>query len=337
MQENRTTCVYVLTSDGTDRYADINWISAASLRIHNPNAVIVLVCDAESAAAIEKVDHGILDTVDQLVAVKTPPGTPGFRNRFVKTGIRQHVGGPFLFLDADTLVRASLSQVFESSADFAAAANHSGSGHPSEMPSCEVDMFNLMGWEMPTRYYVNGGVLFFADSLGAYDFCDIWHQHWLASFARTGKHLDQPSLNAALAASGVNFQWLPTRFNAQVHARPASAKGAAIWHIYTSDHHASPETVLDLEVKRLNASGQLGSRRLAGQCARVHPWSISNPVDYLAVLRLLHDEGILDGDRWERLWLANRHRRALSRLFAPLRQRLNAMAARFFSSRNSRS
>src|ERR1035441_245970 len=83
----QTVC-YVLTSDGTDSYADMNLISAWSVRQSNPQVRIVIFSDIGTKRALEAAQHPILTEVDEFRVVKTPVQSAGFTNRFIKTSLQ---------------------------------------------------------------------------------------------------------------------------------------------------------------------------------------------------------------------------------------------------------
>ena len=74
---------YVLTTNGNDVIADMNLISVWSLQQSNRDAYVVLLCDRESAEALQRTEHPLRTAVDEVLAIETPAGSPGFRNRFV--------------------------------------------------------------------------------------------------------------------------------------------------------------------------------------------------------------------------------------------------------------
>jgi len=326
---------YVLTSNGKDIHADMNLISLRTLRYSNPDAKIVLVCDHETVQSLEKYNHIILKEADEIISVHTPSQPASFRNRFVKTSLRQHLSGSFLYLDADTVIRGNLAQIFNTQSSFAAAPNHSGSGHPNEMPTDEIENFNLLGWDLP-KYYVNGGVLFFADAPDTFNFCRIWHKKWLASAEKRGSFRDQPSLNSAIADSGVSFSWLPHRFNAQVDVRPIYVQDAVLWHLYSSNGGIAMKTVFDQYIDRLQKGENITSRQIEYLSNRQHPWQINNLVDWLCVIRLFSYKRFLEVNSLERLWMSRNYKQVkweLKRLlknrihfiYDPLRSRLQGL------------
>lgn len=307
MNSSRIKIVYVLTSNCEDTYADMNLISVWSLRQTNPTAKILLVCDTKTVKAIKTNQHPIEQEVDEIIAVDVPANSPSFRNRYIKTNLRNYIDGVFLYLDADTLIRDDLSPIFNNQASLAGVPNHSGSGLPSEIPPSELKIYEQLGWSLPSHYYVNGGVIFFADYPEVYEFCNLWHQRWRECSSTIGKHLDQPSLNRAIDGSKINFAWLDHCYNAQVHARPHTAWDATIWHIYLSERHPSPKNILAEAIKQYREGNYMSSKDIAKLCQRPHPWLVSNIIDLLAINSLKKNSIFLSGNSWERLWLANQY------------------------------
>jgi hypothetical protein len=320
----QTVC-YVLTSDGQDEYADMNLISVWSVRTSNPQVKIVVLGDSRTLRSLEMGQHPLLTEIDEFKVVDVPTESANFTNRYIKTSVRRWMVGPFLFLDGDTLVRGDLTPVFQTKAAVAGVGNHSGGGHPSEMPETERVIFANMGWDLPVNHYVNGGVLFFTEHPDAYLFCDLWHRLWLDCSARTGRHFDQVPLNRALADSSVQFAWLAPRFNAQVHARPACAWGAAIWHIYLSGHHPTPRNVLSDCIQRMRSDRPVNRLLVGAACQRNHPWLVSSPVDWYAVAGFRRHHGLVTGTEWSLLWLAGEHMKAIRRCRMTLRECLMAI------------
>jgi hypothetical protein len=66
--------VYAVTSSGCDFYSAMTRVSAASIRITNPNIGIVLACDDHSVAAMRHSRDPLLDKVDELISCRTLPG-----------------------------------------------------------------------------------------------------------------------------------------------------------------------------------------------------------------------------------------------------------------------
>lgn len=226
--------IYVITSAGRDVYAAMTRVSAASLRMIHPGAKIAAACDQETDRAIRTSKDPLLGDVDEWLALETPPGDAAFRNRFLKTSLRQRVPGEYLFLDSDTIVRDDLSAVFRMPGDLAAAPNHSRVNVSGQIWEGDLATLAEMQWAIPPTLYVNGGVMRVSDSDGARRFYRLWHEKWQASYRQLGKPNDQPALNAAIQESQVECARLPVRFNAQIGAFPVAMRDAAIWHYNAS-------------------------------------------------------------------------------------------------------
>ena len=308
------TVVYVLTSDGHDGYADMNLVSLWSLLESNPGRRVVVLVDSISSERLGNCAHPILSSEAEIRVIFCEEGPGGWRNRFVKTQVRKHVAGPLLYLDGDTLVRDDLADVFRVDAMVAGVPNHNGLGTAAEIPAGERDILARNGWALDLPAYANGGVLFMADYPETHAFCALWHKRWRESAETTGQHYDQPALNQALHESGVAFAWLDHRYNAQVHARPRTASDAAVWHVYRSEVHPNPPTVLDHLLALQKSERDDVRAAVAAACRSPHPWITRNPLDRAAVRSMTADSRILDGDRWERLWLARRYWRLASRV-----------------------
>jgi hypothetical protein len=319
---------YVVTSNGRDAHADMALVSMLSVQATNPGLRIVMLCDAISAQETRDAKHRILDVCDEMIAVDTPDGSPSLRNRWVKTTLPRHIGGRFLYIDNDTLVRGSLGELSLVQADFAAVANHSGTGSPSEMPATERTVFETLAWEHPLNVYVNGGVLFCAGTEPGKLLFERWHTLWQASMAATGKHFDQAALNYAVATTKLEFAWLPAKFNAQIHARPCVAKDAVIWHIYSSGHHPSPRNALDDAVESLQQGKAYGAAEALRTCQRRSPWLISEPVGWYARHSLQRRKAIISGNMWELFWLSGARARAISLWFSGAKRVARVLSSR---------
>jgi hypothetical protein len=288
-------------------------VSVLSLRREHPASRIVLLADEASAARLRRQGHQLIEAASELVSVPVPDGPPAFRNRHVKTRLRELVSGDFLYLDGDTIVRGALDEVFAIDAPFGAVANHNGPGPVSLAFAHEMEVFKAHGWFAAPVAYVNGGVLFFREAEITHRFGRLWHQKWLQSSSRSGRHVDQPALNSALVDSGIPFALLPNRFNAQVQVCPRTALGAHLWHIYGSlPEEWAPRSVMDEAVERCLMDGKLDRQYVEKLCRRKHPWVVTSLLDELVVWRMLRRPGFLPVDAFERLWLAGSTRELLS-------------------------
>lgn len=226
--------VYCLTSTGGDLYEAMTRVSLATMRLANPTARIEIACDQQTHQALQATASQLLREADAVHGFLTPDGPPTFRNRFVKTQLRLLLSGPFLFLDSDTVVRKPLTPLLNLQADIAAAPNHSADTLAEQIWSDDQANLDTMGWQV-REPYVNGGVIWYADTPAAHRFAEAWHRNWLANVEHTGRYRDQPALNQALSADPeIQCQILPHCWNAQIGMRSDLAEDALIWHIYSS-------------------------------------------------------------------------------------------------------
>ena len=225
---------YVITSAGRDVYTAMTRVSAASLRMTNPGARVAVVCDGETDRAVQAAKDPLLGEVDEWRAFETPPGEAAFRNRFIKTSLRERISGEYLFLDSDTIVRDDLAPIFQMPGDLAAAPNHSRENFSGQIWEGDVAALAEMRWSISQILYVNGGVMRVSESEIAHRFYRLWHEKWQASYRQLHQHNDQPALNAAIRESQIECARLPVRFNAQIGAFPVAMRDAAIWHYNAS-------------------------------------------------------------------------------------------------------
>jgi hypothetical protein len=226
--------VYCLTSSGGDLYEAMTRVSLATVRLTNPTARIEIACDQQTHQALQATGSQLLREADALHGFPTPDGPPTFRNRFVKTQLGRLIDGPFLFLDSDTVVRKPLTSLLDLHCDIAAASNNSAETLAEQIWSEDQANLDTMGWQV-REPYVNGGVIWYADSPGVRRFVEAWHRNWHDNVERTGRYRDQPALNQALSADlEIQFHTLPHCWNAQLLMRPEISEDSLVWHLYSS-------------------------------------------------------------------------------------------------------
>jgi hypothetical protein len=246
-------------------------VSVCALRISNPSLRVVVACDAISAAALERSGDLLRNDIDELIICDTPDGSASYRNRHVKTRLREILKGRFISLDADTIVRGDLSPIFSLNTDIAAACNHSEDEFGKQVCTEDAEILSLMKWQVGERVYINGGVLFYNDTAVAHRFAALWHQKWLECVEGGWTYRDQPALNAALFDAQPRLILLPHRFNAQFKCAPHVAENAIIWHFYTSDGRR-PLTSFEMLVEQIIHGKRLRGDVVAGMIRCSHPW-----------------------------------------------------------------
>ncbi len=299
--------VYALTSEGGDPYAAMTRLSLASLRLSNPGVRAVLACDELSHAALRQARDRVLDEADAVVTWATPSGDAQLRSRYLKTTLRQNLAGAFLYLDADTLVRKRLDEVFALATDVAAAPNHSSDDLARQLWTSDTEMLAALGWATSPKHYFNAGIVFLNDTSGARTLAERWHQNWSEACVRLGRSRDQPAFNAALLTVSPQFTVLPHRFNAQFRANPAAAQDAAIWHYYGSTHEP-PMSEVHRVAMRLGPRDEIDPSMLRRLVARSQPWLREHAFDDLMIAWVRRKKKLSSFDR---LWLQGRRLESL--------------------------
>lgn len=205
----KTQIVYVVTSDETDVYLEQALLSVFSLRKHNPNAHVELVVDQDTDATIARKRGEILKYIDNKVVVNVPEEYNKLcRSRWLKTCLRQHVKGDFLYIDTDTIIIDDLSEIdtFQFSLGAVINAHVPISFRKNTKYMKEKKKYALEeGWNCSDEIpFFNGGVLFVKDTAETYEFFSCWHKTWNDFYKRFGRHADQ----APLAATNEQFNYV---------------------------------------------------------------------------------------------------------------------------------
>jgi hypothetical protein len=226
--------IYVITSLGADIFADMALLSMMSVRISNPCLRLVVLADKQSANNMRNHKHRLLGVCDEFIAIDTPDGEPSFRNRWIKTQLNKFVPGDALYLDADTLVRRRLDDIFETDADFSGVPNNNGKNINEQMWDQDHRFIEQMQWPFPVEPYFNGGVWFFRQNERSDDLFSKWHEFWQQGHKTLGQFRDQPALNRAIFDSNAKPHQLPMKYNLQIRCAPEQSGDAAIWHFFSS-------------------------------------------------------------------------------------------------------
>lgn len=302
----RQVC-FVLTSTGEDVYMVMARMAVASVRSSDPTLKVLLLCDEHTLGQHKVRNSPLMAEVDQVISVHTSDGDPAFRSRHVKTTMRRQVHGDMLFLDLDIIVRGALDEVFEADGAVAAAVNHSQPKIEDQVWDVTEAMFETMGWQHHPAYYLNSGVVLLRDLPEVHQVCEDWHQKWLDSFKRTGRHFDQPALNASLYGHGVSTCVLPDRFNAQFRMAPSVARGAVIWHYYASEK-VDRLTAYGVELMRLQHGGAFSRAEIRRLVSASHPWCRRSFLDDMVADHLMRTGRL---EPWHGEWFKGQRWKAL--------------------------
>ena len=207
----KTKIVYTLVGNVGDVYLGQAIISAYTVRRSNPDAQIVIVTDETTGGVINSVAV-IRNYFDEIVVVKVPDGMTKMQaSRYIKTTLRKHIKGAYLYIDTDTVVIADLSDCDSISADVAAVVDR--------------------------HAYVK-------DSELAHSFYERWHYHWDEA-RKHGHNIDQPPLAKANKDYGYMVHELPGEWNCQMVDNFINyMDNAKVLHYFAS-HRRSPYKLYD--------------------------------------------------------------------------------------------
>lgn len=203
---------------------------------------MVCVMDRETFKLAKSGGIRVRDWVDQVVVVKTPHRTPELKSRYLKTTLRSHLAGDFLYLDVDAVI---VDPRFLTQLDcecVAASQNRDHCDHIGIFPdNIGRLIYEPLGWDYPFLPYVNSGVMFCRDNAQCHALYSRWHELWNEQVTRMGRHLDQTALNRALWESPSRLKLMAPEFNAPVDVGPEFQTGAWIYHYYISCYSGIPK------------------------------------------------------------------------------------------------
>lgn len=196
--------LFVLASDSSDNYYEQAFLAISSLKIHTPNAFVSLLIDDITETTLTGKRENIRNLVNEIKTVKIDSKfNKKARSRWLKTSMRKHIEGDFLYIDNDTIISGDLSEIENINADVGAILDDHTYLYEFEKtrPSRYKEIkkiFKLRNFGVPFDFkiYFNGGVFFCRDTKKGHDFFNEWHRLWLHCFD-LNLLTDQPSLNQA--------------------------------------------------------------------------------------------------------------------------------------------
>jgi hypothetical protein len=204
---------------------------------------MVCVMDRKTFKLAKSSGIRVRDWVDQVVVVKTPHRTPELKSRYLKTTLRSHLIGDFLYLDVDAVI---VDPQFLTQLDcecVAASQNRDHCDHIGIFPdNIGRLLYKPLGWDYPFLPYVNSGVMFCRDNAQCHALYSRWHELWNEQVSRMGRHLDQTALNRALWESPSRLKLMAPEFNSPVDVGPEFQTGAWIYHYYISCYSGIPKS-----------------------------------------------------------------------------------------------
>lgn len=250
----KTPIIYVTVSSEQDFFLEELWISAYSVRLYNPDAIIKVLVDKPTEERI-KDNSFLMSLLTEVVVVPVPDSyTAKERSRHIKTTIREQIEGAFFYIDTDTVICKSLDEI--DTFDYEIA------GVPDANTPLANSIFGY-GFVNTVRrvfdcdisdceFICNGGVLYVSDSEKTHEFFKKWNKKWAYSCFVKGNSQDQPALMASNKEMGYIIKKIPDIYNSQVAMSLKYFADAAIIHFlhmsFIPDQTYSP--YLSLQIYR---------------------------------------------------------------------------------------
>lgn len=268
--------VYVATGAAGSIYPACAVVSALSALHNNPGSRVTVVTSPATRDLFRR-EFAVLTRSANAALVTPEPEflDPRFESRRLKTTLPLHIEGDFLFVDCDTLVLRGLTELRSPTAVLGAVLDRNERYPFPTVPSWSTAVAAERGWKSRPRQWFNSGVMQVRAGAAANELFARWHAHWREGMHR-GDLLDQPGLNAALAATPEAVAALPDTLNAFVEIVPALAHGAGIVHHFTASGMLPPRTTLARLADRLRDGDELGDV----DWARLTPWSTPPAQDW---------------------------------------------------------
>lgn len=218
----KTNIVYSLTSDNTDLYLEQLMISVYSLRLYNPDAFVLLVCDEATQSSLGGHRDMIKPFFNSVIVVEVPKEFNKMRrSRYIKTNLRNFIQGDYLFIDTDTIICGSLVDIDSFAGEIGCCAEFNESFVITEWLKKDIELsdLSLIGWDnILGKNYANSGVMYVKDNEQTRAFYRKWNENWLNG-SNKGLHKDQPALGLTNEQFGNIIMELSGVWNCQVLQR----------------------------------------------------------------------------------------------------------------------
>lgn len=259
----KTKIVYVLACSDKDFYLERTLISAYSARMHNPNAVILVVTDSSSFQTLKGKRAEIKKYVTDFVVVNVPSEYGDMaKSRYLKTSLRQYVTGDFLYIDCDTVICEALDEIdaFEGELGGVLSCNRPlPLGNSTYTGDVHINYHaKKVGWDIPVGYpNYNGGVIFSRDTDISRRFFNCWFSLW-KECAKHGVFVDMLSLYRANIEMDCCMKELPGIWNCIIQRQGLPfLSQAKIIHTLTGDNLTLYELCSDRILEKVKRQGTL--------------------------------------------------------------------------------
>lgn len=193
----KTKIVYVLVSSDNDIYFEQLLVSVYSLKYYNPDAFVVVLVDNNTFETLNGYRKVLYEYINEIKVIDTPQNySPKERSREIKTSIRKHINGDFLYLDTDTIICDNIKEVDDIKNNISIVLDFHVPfrEYPFRKYIIEIidNIFNIDVNNVEDYY--NSGIMLIKDTKIAYDFFNAWNKNWRYSAFHKNNSQDQPAL-----------------------------------------------------------------------------------------------------------------------------------------------
>lgn len=214
---NKTQAVYTLISSSKDVYLEEMWASIHSLKQHDPDREVRVVCDEPTAKYVRNFP-ALCSLITEIIIVPVPDDfNEKLRSREIKTTIRRHIEGDYLYIDTDTIICTPLDHVDGLECSVAAVKEFNMTLRENPYAASVIrNVKNIFGTDISIdETFFNSGVMYVADDKRAHCLYEDWHKNWRYSALEKGNSQDQPALLKSNHDMGNIIEELPGEFNCQ--------------------------------------------------------------------------------------------------------------------------
>lgn len=225
--------LYVLVSSESDFYYEQALISMMSAKYQMPDCTISLLTERETDNSLNGPRNLIKEYLSEKVVIDLDSSlSPMLKSRWLKTSMRNHIKGDFLYVDVDTVFAAPIDEsLFSEDVMGVPDGNCLLKNHP--MRWFIEDNLKKVQFSNTLDYHINSGVLFFKDTPTAQSLAKKWHERWLEC-CKKEIFIDQTALHQAIIDSGEKINLLPDYMNAQFGRNINTLTTGVVLHYYSS-------------------------------------------------------------------------------------------------------
>lgn len=231
----KTKIVYCIATEDKDVYLEQLAVSLYSLKKNSPQTQAVVLMDSVSYSHLTEARKKMLMKADEVKHVDVGDGTGYYRSRMLRTTVREHVDGPILSIDSDTIILRPLDELDKLEADIAAVQDANlpefSELHPTYKRSCYNcnKYFNFRLQDEPK--YFSGGVIFAKDTPSAHEFFREWNKNFIDGHKK-GVVGDQQSLAYTNSLLGHPIHEISGIWNCQMRFGVRFMPQACILHYF---------------------------------------------------------------------------------------------------------